>query len=155
MKNYLAANAVVQQFLSMLALDKFDFKKEVDKMLIPLAHLTKVLGLLVNPTVTEIHCASFVSIGGNRKFNNFLLKHALENCPKISNIEYLSKSNSCSVERLKKSWDNLKSIKSEDLICKEITLKLIKKKIPNLESVVVFIVDAETIFANFFESTES
>jgi hypothetical protein len=139
--NYLfTANAVVQRFFSMLALEIYE---EEDKLLIPLPLLSKFLCLLVNSTVTEINCASFITMGGNLHYNNFLLEHALKNCPKISKIEFLGTSLTCStnnshvlpVERLKKSWSNLKSIKTPDLICDENTFKLILDNFPSIESV--------------------
>jgi hypothetical protein len=118
------ANTVVQHFLTMIAsgTGTRNINMEADKMLIPLTHLKKVLALLVNPSVTEINCTLFDNIRANsQKFNNFLLKHSLENCPKISKIDFMNskpsnkfdtKRNVLPIERFKKSWNDLKSIKT-------------------------------------------
>jgi hypothetical protein len=144
-KNYLfAANTLVQQLLSMIVLDTNKLKVvESDKVLnITLSHLTKVLGLLVNTSVTELDCTVFDSSSNSHNFNNFLLEHALKNCPQISKIELMNsgklfnrKQNILPVAHFKKSWTDLKIIKSHDYICNEKALKLIQESIPNIEYV--------------------
>jgi len=143
--NYLfAANTLVQQLLSMIILETNQLIIDSDKMLnIPLSHLTKVLGLLVNTSVTELDCTVFDSSSDSHNFNNFLLEHALKNCPQISKIELMNsgklfnrKQNILPVAHFKKSWSDLKIIKSHDYICNEKALKLIQQSFPNIESVI-------------------
>jgi hypothetical protein len=135
------ANTVVQQFLPMLAFERNE-KKGI--MLIHWSHLTKVLAVLVNPMVTEINCASFQTTVGVLTYNDFLVEHALKNCPKISKIKFLSRPSrfACKnplivlpAERLKKSWSNLTSINASGYFCDENTLKLMLDNFPSIESV--------------------
>jgi hypothetical protein len=149
--NYLfAANTVVQQFLSLIAsgTSQFNVNLDADQLIIPLPHLTEVLSLLVNPSVTELDCTVFDSSSSNRKFNNFLVKHALQNCPNIRKIELRNQlcatfkphqhRDTLPVECFKRSWNNLTSIKSrDDFICNEDTLKFIQENFPNIESVYI------------------
>jgi hypothetical protein len=136
------ANTVVQKFLSTLSSGTKD--KDEDKMLIPLQYVYQFLRLLVNPSVTEINCSGFDCYKSSRNVHNFLLRHALENCPKISKVTFMDKGlcrypksgEILPVERFKRSWNNLTSIKTHnDLICKEDTLKFIQQNFPNIESV--------------------
>jgi len=138
---------LVQQLLSTIAsgMGQCNVNMEADKMLIPLQYLTKVLGLLVNPSVTEINCTVLDSVN-SRKFNNFLLKHTLKNCPKISKIELMNKKafmhllgkrDILPVDLFKKSWSDLKSIRSRnDYLSTDDTLKFIQENFPNIESVI-------------------
>jgi hypothetical protein len=149
------ANTLVQKLLSVTVLDTNQLNEDdSDEMLsIPLSHLTKVLGLLVNQSVTELDCTAFLSKVHN--FNSFLLEHALKNCPKISKISLMNsgklfnkKQNILPVAHFKKSWSNLTIIISHDnYICNEKALKLIQESFPNIESVII---DYERrSFANF------
>jgi hypothetical protein len=112
------------------------------------AKLIRLLDLLVNPSVTELNCTVFdSSFFRSRKFNNFLLVHALKNCPKISKIEFRNKQFRSSdlvkkkidklpIKCFKNSWNNLTSIKCQkDFIVNDNTLKLILENFPNIESV--------------------
>jgi len=146
-----AANPMVVRFLSMIAASNND---EADKMLIPFRHLTKVLGLLVNPSITELDCTAFDGSSGTRKINNFLLEHALKHCLKIRKIKLLnsnsfrmtSKRDQLPVKRFKSSWSNLTIIKSHnDYMCNEKTLKLIRENFPNIELVSLSIEDETNI----------
>jgi hypothetical protein len=129
----------VQQVLSVIAKERLLFIPFAE------AHLTKVLGLLVNPSVTELNCTAFDhNVTVSREVNNFLVKHALKNCPNITKIELrhekplVSRQNrdTLPVECFKASWNNLKSIKSHnDYICNDDTLKFIQENFPNIESV--------------------
>jgi hypothetical protein len=123
----------------MIAASKNDYG---NIMLIPaLPHLTKVLSLLVNPSVTELDCTVYDGSFSYAKINNLLMKHALQNCPNIRKInfgrveddirEYQKR---MPIERLKKSWNNLKSIKTEGYYYEEDTLKFIQENFPNIES---------------------
>jgi hypothetical protein len=143
-----AANSVVQQFLSMIAIGIHHFSTfaQEEKLLIPMPLLTKVLGQLVNPNVTELNCMLFdnsifeIDNSCFNKDNDFLAEHALKNCPKISKIGFNhlkplmvgGKPQELPVELLKKSWINLRTIKTTNFICKENTLKLIQQNFPNL-----------------------
>jgi hypothetical protein len=125
----------VQQLLSVIASDK--------KLLIPFTEaqlVQKLLGLLVNSSVTELNCAVLDNPrAGN--FSDFLLKHALKKCPKISKIELMNRyyhERMLPVERFKLSWNNLKSIKSRGYFCNEDTFQLILENFPNIESVFLF-----------------
>jgi hypothetical protein len=111
--------------------------------------LMRLLDLLVNPYVTELNCAVFnkIRLIRTRKFNDFLLVHALKNCPKISRIEFGNKQSLSldmfrqkidilAIECFKNSWNNLTSIKcQEDFIVDENALKLIQENFPNIELV--------------------
>jgi hypothetical protein len=138
-----AANTLVQQILSVIASDK--------KLLIPFTEARSIkvlLSLLVNSSVTELNCAVLDRNTSYGNFNDFLLKHALKNCPKISKIELTNpykvynydyvQEYMLPVESLKMSWNNLRSIKIVDYICNEKTLKLIQENYPNIESVILF-----------------
>jgi hypothetical protein len=143
----LAANTLVQQLLSVIASDK--------KLLIPFTEARSIkvlLGLLVNPSVTELDCAVLDSNPQAGNFSDFLLKHALKNCPKISKIELTNHyrynhEQMLPVERFKLSWNNLQSINSFDYMCNEKTVKLIQENFPNIESVILFYLER---LANFF-----
>jgi hypothetical protein len=141
-----AANAVVQQFLSTIASGMGEFVKnfDADKMLIPLPHMAKVLTLLMNSCVTELDCTVFDHFTGVHKFNNLLLEHSLKNCPAMSKIKFKNKDSTefpdiLPVEQFKKSWNDLKSLKSQDFICNEQTLEFIQENFPDIESVNNFI----------------
>jgi hypothetical protein len=136
---------VVQKFLSMIAasiVPGYLYNKEVE-LLVPVPHLAKVLKLLVNPSVTELDCTAFDKYSdGRRTFNKVLLLHALKNCPRISKIEFRNIDTwnpaniSLGVWHFKKSWDNLKSIKTQaDYLFDEDSLKFIQENIQNIESV--------------------
>jgi hypothetical protein len=144
----ISANTVVQLFLSMIScgMNQYFINKDAEKLLVPFALLKKVLSLLVNSSVTEINCRSLDDSGTIKKFHNFLLRHTLKNCPKISKIELRCESNLthltiCEpeflpVERFKNSWADLRSIKSRnEYICSVDTLKYIQENFPNIESV--------------------
>jgi len=149
---FTANSVVVQQFLPMISsgMAQLNINKEVDKV----PHLTKVLSLLLNPYVTELNCKLFNRISSySLLFNNFLLRHTLKNCPNISKIELSTHRERPTpfrvnteldqeilpVELFKKSWNNLKSIKSQnDYHCNEDTLKFILENFPNIESVIWF-----------------
>jgi hypothetical protein len=131
----------VQQILSVIASD--------EKLLILFTEarsIKKLLGLLVNPSVTELDCAVLDSNPQAGNFSDFLLKHALKNCPKISKIELINSSNSFKLNkkraslpvlRLKRSWTDLICIKSHNgYTCNEKTLKLILENFPKIESVI-------------------
>jgi hypothetical protein len=137
----------VQQILSVIASD--------EKLLIPFTKARSIkvlLGLLVNPSVTELDCAVLDSNPQAGNFSDFLLKHALKNCPKISKIE-LTNPNRYNPEQMLPvecfilSWNNLQSINSFDYICDEKTVKLIQENFPNIESVILFYLES---LANFF-----
>jgi len=134
---------MVQQLLSEFA--SFASSKK-DACLHP--YLTKEeLGLLVNPSVTELNCLLFNSISKGPIFSNFLLDHALENCPKITKIELLNRWRRCDrktidtlpVQLFKYRWNNLKSLKCyNDFIVYDNTLRFIQENFPNIESVLLF-----------------
>jgi hypothetical protein len=126
----------------MVVITDIDGVDEDIKLLIPLPHLRKFMALLMNPTVTEINLARFMTIDGDRYFNHFLLNYVLKNCPNISRVEfsdilrcYNNKPHMLPVERFKRSWSDLKSIITKDYICKVKTFRLIQQQFPNLESV--------------------
>jgi hypothetical protein len=77
-----AANALVQQLLSVIASDEMLLNSFTETQ-----SVQNLLSLLVNPSVTELNCAVLDSNTSYGNFNDFLLKHALKNCPKISKIE--------------------------------------------------------------------
>jgi len=116
------------------------WEEDQEKMFIPLPLLTKVFGVLVNPSVTELNCIAFVR-DSEQCFNNFLLEHALENCPQIRKISLENNdklfekkhNNNLPVELFIKSWRNLTYIKAHTFICNEKALKLIQKSFPNIE----------------------
>jgi hypothetical protein len=132
---------LVQQLLPSIVL--VINRRAEDKVRIPLIHLTQLLGQLVNPSVTELDCTLFdYSRANSRALKSELLANAVENCPNISKIklartDLLSWNNSfmIPVERLKKSWDNLKSINTafNQYKCTEDNLKFIQENIPNIE----------------------
>jgi hypothetical protein len=153
---------VVQNLWSMIASGIGKFNIDMNKVeLVPLPDLTKVLRLLLNPNVTEFNCTVFDSIEfESPKFNNFLLKHALENCPKISKIALLNKSGIripfkkqqflLPIERFQQSWNNLLSIQTSqeddhgsysctDDFCNEHTLEVIQQNFPNIELVLSYL----------------
>jgi hypothetical protein len=144
-----AANALVQQLLSVIASDEMlliSFTKAQS--------VQKLLGLLVNSSVTELDCSVLDSNPQAGNFSDFLLNHALKNCPKISKIELknhyrYNHEQMLPVERFKLSWNNLQSIKSFDYICNEKTLKLIQENFPNIESVFLFYLESHANFFNF------
>jgi hypothetical protein len=111
-----------------------------------------LLSLLVNPSVIELNCAVLDSNTSYGTFNDFLLKHALKNCPKISKIKLTNRhyrynhEHMLPVERFKLSWNNLKSIKSRSYICNEKTFKFILENFPDIESVFLFYLES---LANF------
>jgi hypothetical protein len=143
---------VVQKFLctiasSMVRTPYWNYKRV--ELLIPKTHLPEFLSLLLNPSVTELDCTAFdIYSGCSPKYNRFLLMHALENCPKISKIEFW-KTDSASwspssrqavpVRFFKKSWNNLKSIKTQaDYLFNKKSLKFIQENFPNIESVSLY-----------------
>jgi hypothetical protein len=127
------------------SIHQYNDNMEANKLLIPMPQLTKVLSLLVNSSVTEINCSAFgkKSDEMSRKFNHFLLKHTLKNCPKINKVKLLSKKpffhllgklEILPVELFKKSWNDVKSIKSHtEYLCTDDTLKFIQENFPNIE----------------------
>jgi hypothetical protein len=155
------------------AFGKFNIDmKKVD--LVPLPDLTKVLRLLLNPNVTEFNCTVFDSIEfESPKFNNFLLNHALVNCPKMSKIELNNRSGRrvpfkkpqflFPIERFKQSWNNLLSIQTSqeddhgnyictDDFCNEHTLEVIQQNFPNIELVFSYLQDKLSIYLSFVSS---
>ena len=144
----MTANTVVQKFLHTISgmdCGPSNICMEPEDMLIPLKHLTKVLGLLLNPFITELDFTIFDRLPFTPNYIIFLMEYALDNCPKISKIKlmdtliytFYKERNLLPVERFKQSWNNLKSISChEDYICIDETLKLIQENIPNIESVI-------------------
>jgi hypothetical protein len=138
-----AANTLVQQILSVIASDKKLLNSFTEARLVQ-----NLLSLLVNPSVTELNCSVLDSNPRAGNFSDFLLKHAMKNCPKISKIELTNpyklynydnvQEYMLPVESLKMSWNNLRSIKLVDYICNEKTVKLIQENFPNMESVFLF-----------------
>jgi hypothetical protein len=139
------ANTLVQQFLSIIASRRslpWEFGMGgVDQMLIPEEHLIKMLGLLVNPSITELDCTIFNEHRNLRKVNNFLLEHSLKNCPNILKIKFENNFkyplfSELPIECFKKSWFNLRSINIRScrtLFSNEDTLKFIQENFPNMK----------------------
>jgi hypothetical protein len=139
---FFAANTLVQKLLPLIIPDLTNLRREAQKKFIH--PLTKVLGLLVNPSVTELDCYELLDckLDIYQELNSFLVEHALNNCPDIRKITLMAweqheQKHILPVCRLKKSWNNLKSINVGylSLTCNEDTLKLIQENFPNIESV--------------------
>jgi N-acetylglutamate synthase-like GNAT family acetyltransferase len=145
----ISANTLVQRFLSMISsgIYQYNVNRDTENLLVPFALMKKVPSLLVNSSVTEINCRAFADNSTNKNIHNFLLQHALKNCPVLSKIELRCERKLTSltirepeflpVERFKNSWADLKSIKSRnEYICSVDTLKYIQENFPNIESVI-------------------
>jgi hypothetical protein len=122
-------------------------KADLLKLHIPHVYLRPFLQLLLNPQMTQLDCTKFDIKRNSLKLHDFLLEHALNNCPNITKVKLLfTRSKKCwpyhpqkdrgslPLERFKQSWKQLAHISADrSFSITDQCLQYIHENFPNME----------------------